>query len=116
MAQSWDTEANDVFLCSHQKVGTHLAKKFLVELARELLDLPTDHPYSSGDIGHDTFPWPEVLYSQHGRGRWQQHLGLIVSWYQTAMQIQDEQGQLKALQTRAKIIGSYVGSEEQQRA
>jgi len=85
LSESWDTEANDVFLCSHQKVGTHLAKKFLVELARELLDLPTDHPYSSGDIGHDTFPWPEVLYSQHGRGRWQQHLARTAAhprlWY-----------------------------------
>jgi len=85
LSESWDTDANDVFLCSHQKVGTHLAKKFLVELARELLDLPADHPYSSGDIGHDTVPWPEVMYSQHGRGQWKDYLARTAAhtrlWY-----------------------------------
>ena len=34
LAQTWDTDENDIFICSHQKVGTHLTKKFVVELLR----------------------------------------------------------------------------------
>ena len=85
LSESWETDPNDVFLCTHQKVGTHLAKKFIALLVQELLPLPDDHPYRSGDIGHHTIPWPEVLYSQHGRGRWKQYLERTVGhprlWY-----------------------------------
>ena len=74
LAQSWDTEPNDIFICTHQKVGTHLAKKFLVELVRTAMDLPADNIYATGDIGHGTVPWPEVMYSQHGRAHWENHV------------------------------------------
>lgn len=85
LTESWDTDEHDLFLCTHQKVGTHLAKKYLVELARHLLDYPEGHPMRTGDIGHDTVPWPEVMYSQHGRGRWAEFLaetaGHTRIWY-----------------------------------
>lgn len=85
LAESWDTDANDVFICTHQKVGTHLAKKYLVELVRSLCDLPPESVYATGDIGHGTVPWPEVMYSQHGRGHWERHLAMTQSvprlWY-----------------------------------
>ena len=45
----------------------------------------------------------------------QQHLALLVSWYQTAMQVQDEQGQLSALRARAKLLGSFKGTQAQVR-
>ncbi|MFZ9943516.1 MAG: sulfotransferase domain-containing protein [Bacteroidia bacterium] len=66
LMNSWDTEANDVVICTHQKVGTHLTKKFVVEILRKLIDYPSDNPMSTGDIGHSTVPWPEVMVSQHG--------------------------------------------------
>lgn len=85
LLDSWDTEEHDVFVCTHQKVGTHLAKKFLVEISRALFDYPATHPMASGDIGHGTVPWPEVFYSQHGKGRWDEFLkrtaGLPRLWY-----------------------------------
>ena len=73
LAQSWDTDEHDIFICTHQKVGTHLAKKFVAELLREGLE---DKPnfYSSGDIGHGTMPWPEVAVSQHGRAFIDEHI------------------------------------------
>jgi hypothetical protein len=85
LTDSWDTDANDVFICTHQKVGTHLAKKFLVELVRQGGGLADPNPYTTGDIGHDTVPWPEVMFSQHGHGRWAEHLartqGVPRIWY-----------------------------------
>ncbi|WP_413441768.1 sulfotransferase domain-containing protein [Synechococcus sp. MIT S1220] len=71
LTQSWDTQPNDVLLATHQKVGTHLAKKFLVELVRANVDLPDRHPMAEGDIGHGAMPWPEVLLSQETPGEWQ---------------------------------------------
>lgn len=70
----WCTEANDILICTAQKVGTHLAKKYLVELLRRLHDLPGSHPLASGDIGHAAVPWPEVLLSQEGETGWQRFL------------------------------------------
>ncbi len=66
LAATWDTDENDIFICSHQKVGTHLTKKYVVELLRTL-GLPESHPCASGDIGVDSVPWPEVMVSQKGR-------------------------------------------------
>ena len=74
LSQSWDTQPNDVVLATHQKVGTHLAKKFLVELVRANVDLPDRHPMAEGDIGHGAMPWPEVLLSQETPGEWEQFL------------------------------------------
>ena len=71
---SWDTQANDVLIATHQKVGTHLAKKFLVELIREQADLPERHPMAGGDIGHGAVPWPEVFLSQESEAAWQEFL------------------------------------------
>ena len=74
LTQTWDTQPNDVILATHQKVGTHLAKKFLVELVRANVDLPARHPMVDGDIGHGAMPWPEVLLSQETPAEWQQFL------------------------------------------
>jgi len=71
---SWDTGPNDIFICTHQKVGTHLLKKFLVETVRQLVPLPDSHIYQTGDIGSDTVPWPSVMYSQKGRQAWERHI------------------------------------------
>ena len=85
LCESWDTDPDDIIIATHQKVGTHLTKRFLVELARDLCQLPDQHPLKSGDIGHDAVPWPEVLYAQHGRGRWNEHLARTAGhprlWY-----------------------------------
>lgn len=66
LIDTWDTDAHDVFICTHQKVGTHLMKKFVVEVLRALYRFPSDHPMRDGDIGHGAVPWPEVMASQHG--------------------------------------------------
>ena len=71
---SWDTGPDDIFIATHQKVGTHLTKKFVLEAVRALFDLPELHPFHSGDIGPRTVPWPEVLLSQHGRVAWRDFL------------------------------------------
>lgn len=70
LTSSWDTGPDDVFIATHQKVGTHLTKKFVLEAVRALFELPPIHPFHSGDIGPRTVPWPEVLLSQHGRVAW----------------------------------------------
>ena len=74
LADCWHTGPNDIFLCTHQKVGTHLAKKFLVELVRKALPLPEGNIYTTGDIGKTTVPWPSVMYSQRGRAAWEEHI------------------------------------------
>lgn len=74
MGRSWELAANDVLICSHQKVGTHLTKKVLVELIRSCSDLAEQHPLAAGDIGHGAVPWPEVLLSQRGEAAWQAFL------------------------------------------
>ena len=74
LADCWDTQPNDIFICTHQKVGTHLIKKFLVEMVRTILPLPKENIYKTGDIGRATVPWPSVMYSQHGRAVWEEHI------------------------------------------
>lgn len=75
LRQTWDTEANDVLICTAQKVGTHLAKKYLVELVTRNVALPSLHPCVDGDIGHGAVPWPEVALSQGGEAEWMAFLG-----------------------------------------
>ena len=70
LRDTWDTTAQDLLICTHQKVGTHLAKKFLVELLQRGYDLPPLHPCRNGDIGHAAVPWPEVFLSQQGQQAW----------------------------------------------
>ncbi|MBM5799411.1 MAG: GAF domain-containing protein [Cyanobacteria bacterium K_DeepCast_35m_m2_023] len=74
LRDTWDTSPQDVLICTHQKVGTHLAKKFLVELLQRSHDLPAQHPCRDGDIGHGAVPWPEVMLSQQGETAWQDFL------------------------------------------
>jgi hypothetical protein len=62
----WNTDENDIFISTHQKVGTHLTKKFVSEILRKGVDYPEEHPMKTGDIGHHTIPWPEVMASQYG--------------------------------------------------
>lgn len=85
LSNTWDTDAHDVFICTHQKVGTHLTKKFVVEILRSLVAYPMGHPIAEGDIGHGTVPWPEVLVSQHGMDYFFEYLhqtaGLPRVWY-----------------------------------
>ncbi|MFM8604173.1 MAG: sulfotransferase domain-containing protein [Cyanobium sp.] len=71
LQRTWDTQANDVLIATHQKVGTHLAKKYLVELVRHSGDLPERNPMAGGDIGHAAVPWPEVYLSQESEAAWQ---------------------------------------------
>ncbi|MEY3052338.1 MAG: hypothetical protein RLY31_2123 [Bacteroidota bacterium] len=85
LLENWDTDEHDIFICTHQKVGTHLTKQFIVELLRSAIDYPPDNPLSTGDIGHHTVAWPEVLVSQYGYGHFQEHLartaGMPRVWY-----------------------------------
>jgi hypothetical protein len=74
LMQIWDTDEHDIFISTHQKVGTHLTKKFVVEILRRLLPYPEDSGIYLGDIGHGTVPWPEVLASQHGLDAFHQFL------------------------------------------
>lgn len=66
LRNNWDTAPNDIFVTTHQKVGTHLTKKYTVEILRAMFHYPKEHLLGDGDIGHDAVPWPEVLASQHG--------------------------------------------------
>ena len=66
LQENWDTTAEDILICTHQKVGTHLTKKFIVEILRKAGALQADHPAADGDIGKGAVPWPEVAASQSG--------------------------------------------------
>ncbi|MFM9008024.1 MAG: sulfotransferase domain-containing protein [Bacteroidota bacterium] len=70
----WDTDENDIFICTHQKVGTHLTKKFVVEILRHAFPYHEQSGMAAGDIGHATVPWPEVMVSQHGIKAFEEHL------------------------------------------
>lgn len=85
LSQTWDTQPNDIFICTHQKVGTHLTKKYVAEIVRSVVTLSDGHPLADGDIGHGAIPWPEVLVSQHGEADFQAFLekteGTPRIWY-----------------------------------
>ena len=66
LREGWDTTEHDILICTHQKVGTHLTKKFIVEILRAAGTLKPGHPASDGDIGKGAVPWPEVTASQNG--------------------------------------------------
>jgi hypothetical protein len=68
LQETWDTDEPDIFVCSHQKVGTHLLEKYVVETLLSGITLPASHPMANGDIGHAALPWPEVMVSQWGMG------------------------------------------------
>ncbi len=80
LMETWETSADDILICTHQKVGTHLTKKFVVELLRTAYDYPEGHGIHSGDIGHDTVPWPEVIASQHGTAAMQDFIRKTAGW------------------------------------
>ena len=73
----WDATAADTFICSAQKVGTHLTKKFVVELLAEAGAFPEGHPCFGRDIGHGAVPWPEVCRTQDGAEGWEAHLRTV---------------------------------------
>ena len=66
LMNEWHTDEHDIIICTHQKVGTHLTKKFVVELLRATHEFPEGSGLANGDIGHGTVRWPEVTASQHG--------------------------------------------------
>lgn len=66
LQDTWDTDEHDIFICTHQKVGTHLTKKYAVEILRRVIEYPDGSGMHAGDIGHATVPWPEVMVSQFG--------------------------------------------------
>lgn len=67
LRKHWDTTEHDILICTHQKVGTHLSKKYIVEILRAAGVLAPDHPAAGGDIGKSAVPWPEVTWSQGGQ-------------------------------------------------
>lgn len=85
LKNSWDTDENDIFICTHQKVGTHLTKKFVSEILRASIEYPETSSFRNGDIGHNTIAWPEVMISQYGMEHFQAHLastkGYPRVWY-----------------------------------
>ncbi|MFM2207097.1 MAG: hypothetical protein RL213_1072 [Bacteroidota bacterium] len=85
LRSTWDTDENDVFICTHQKSGTHLTKKFVCEILRTSVDYPSSNGISTGDIGHHTIPWPEVMASQYGMEHFRRFLdatkGYPRVWY-----------------------------------
>ena len=76
LSQTWDTSEHDILICTHQKVGTHLTKKFIVEILRTAGVLDALHPAANGDIGKGAVPWPEVTASQNGLGTFLEFLDL----------------------------------------
>jgi hypothetical protein len=85
LKNTWDTSPNDIFVTTHQKVGTHLTKKYTVEILRAMVSYPASNPLTDGDIGHHAVPWPEVMVSQYGLESFHQFLadteGLPRVWY-----------------------------------
>lgn len=85
LASHWDTDERDVLVCTAQKVGTHLTKRYLVEILVEVGAFDGAHPCATRDLGHGAVPWPEVAYSQHGRAAWDEHLARVAGgprlWY-----------------------------------
>jgi len=77
LQQSWDSCERDVFVATAQKVGTHLTKRFVVEILAEAGAFPEGHPCAQRDIGHGAMPWPEVTTSQYGMEGWNEHLEAV---------------------------------------
>ena len=76
----WVPGPLDIFITTHQKVGTHLTKKFVIELLRHTYGYPEGHGVATGDIGHHTVPWPEVLVSQYGTENFESYLAKTEGW------------------------------------
>ena len=77
LQESWDSCERDVFVATAQKVGTHLTKRFAVEILAEAGAFPEGHPCADRDIGHGAVPWPEVTTSQYGMEGWHEHLEAV---------------------------------------
>lgn len=74
LRENWDAGEHDILICTHQKVGTHLTKKYVVEILRAAGRLDASHPAREGDIGKAAVPWPEVMVSQKGASAFQSFL------------------------------------------
>ena len=85
LTQTWNTQANDVFISTHFRAGSYLIKKFLVEIVRSTITLASGNPLSTGDIGQQAIPWPEVKLSQESPANWQQFIASTTNsprfWY-----------------------------------
>lgn len=85
LKEHWRPGPLDLFITTHQKVGTHLTKKYVVELLKGSHNYPPENGLGTGDIGHHTVAWPEVLVSQYGTEHFEAHLakteGLPRVWY-----------------------------------
>jgi hypothetical protein len=66
LKNNWVTDEYDIFITTHQKVGTHLTKKYIMEMLRFSFQYSKESGIYKGDIGHHTIPWPEVFVSQYG--------------------------------------------------
>ncbi len=108
LRENWETRANDIFICTHQKVGTHLTKQFVSEILRAVYPFPENHPIASGDIGHATIPWPEVMVSQYGYAHFQDFLAKTADlpriWY---LHCEHDDLPMKKIHPASKFIYVY---------
>ena len=108
LRENWETQANDIFICTHQKVGTHLTKQFVSEILRAVYSYSENNPMASGDIGHATIPWPEVMVSQHGYAHFQEFLAKTADlprvWY---LHCENDDLPMKKIHPDSKFIYVY---------
>ncbi len=108
LRENWETQANDIFICTHQKVGTHLTKQFVSEILRTVYSYPENNPMASGDIGHATIPWPEVMVSQYGYAHFQDFLAKTADsprvWY---LHCENDDLPMKKIHPDSKFIYVY---------
>lgn len=85
LKNNWVTDEFDIFITTHQKVGTHLTKKYIMEMLRFAFPYSKESGIYNGDIGHHTIPWPEVFVSQYGEKEFYNFIentkGLPRVWY-----------------------------------
>ena len=66
LRETWDTTEHDILICTHQKVGTHLTKKFIVEiLQKPACSMPVIPPRTATSE-RAPCPGSEVTASQGG--------------------------------------------------
>jgi hypothetical protein len=108
LRENWETQANDVFICTHQKVGTHLTKQFVSEILRAVYPYPENNPMAGGDIGHAAIPWPEVMVSQYGYAHFQDFLAKTADtprvWY---IHCENDDLPMKKIHPASKFIYVY---------
>lgn len=105
LKENWETDSNDIFICTHQKVGTHLTKQFVSEILRAVYPYPENNPMSTGDIGHATIPWPEVMVSQYGYAHFQEFISKTTHfprvWY---IHCESDDLPMKKIHPKSKFI------------